>query len=123
MAYITQRHWSNFNWFMVPTALLWRGFSINELETEIKKKTATVIGTLIFGDMNVHHKAWSYHSNGTAPEGTALFKVCAKHALQQLVRHPTRDQYLLDLMLSDLSQLVKIKVLSKISDHNMVFIE
>ena len=96
---------------------------IIELEREIISKAPSVIGNILFGDMNVHHKAWLHFSNGTTPEGTTLFKVCARHGIQQLVRHPTRDKYLLDLVLTDLPQLTKVKVMSKISDHNIVSIE
>ena len=81
------------------------------------------IGSIVIGDMNVHHKAWLQYSNGTTPEGTALFQVCARQGLQQLVRSPTRDKYLLDLALTDLPKIRKVKVMSKISDHNMVFVE
>ena len=40
-----------------------------------------------------------------------------------MVRHPTRDKYLIDLVLSDLPQLTKVKVMTKISDHNILSIE
>ena len=72
--------------------------SIQNFDNETPSWSSNVIGTIIFGDMNVHHKAWLEHSNGCTPEGRELFKVCAKHGLHQLVQHPTRDKYLLDLL-------------------------
>ena len=97
--------------------------SITHFDKETESWSSSVIGTIIFGDMNVHHKAWLEHSNGCTPEGRELFRVCAKHGLQQLVQQPTRDKYLLDLLLSDMKQLIKVKVLSEVSDQNMVYVD
>ena len=86
--------------------------SIIDFEVELKTWVVATVGTIVFGDMNVHHKAWLKYSSKTKPEGSMLFKVCARQALLQLVQRPTRDKYLLDLVLSDLGQLMKVKVLS-----------
>ena len=43
--------------------------------------------------------------------------------MKQLVKEPTRKQYLLDLVLSNIPELVKVTVLPEISDHRVVNIE
>ena len=58
--------------------------SIHTLETEYNEFSLNCIGTIIVGDMNVHHKSWLTYSNGTSPEGRALFDVCYRCGLQQL---------------------------------------
>ena len=59
------------------------------------------IGTIILGDMNVHHTGWLTHSANITPEGRALFKFCAYNGIAQCVDGPTRRKYLLDLVLTD----------------------
>ena len=97
--------------------------SIIDFETELKAWAPCVIGSVIIGDMNVHHKPWLHYSNGITPEGIALFRMCSRNSIEQLVKTPTRDKYLLDLVLSDIGQLLKVKVLTKLSGHNIVEIE
>ena len=57
------------------------------LETELKAWAPCVIGSVIIGDMNVHHKPWLQHSNGIAPEGIALFRMCSRNSIEQLIKH------------------------------------
>ena len=66
--------------------------------------------------MNVHHTRWLRFSNGESPAGIHLKRVCDEADLRQLVKEPTREQYLLDLCLTDMEQ-VTIQVKPKIADH------
>ena len=94
--------------------------SIYSLGIEYNQFSLNCIGTIIVGDMNVNHKPWLTYSNGISPEGRALFDVCGRLGLQQCVRAPRRNLYLLDLVLTDVEALVKTKVLPKLADHNLV---
>ena len=49
----------------------------------------------------------------------ALYRFCIANGLKQHVKHPTREHYLLDLAISDLSPR-SIEILHAISDHNIV---
>ena len=94
--------------------------SIFSLKLEYEQFSVDCIGNIIIGDMNVHHKTWLKYSNGTTPEGRALFDVCCRYGLYQCVQSPTRYSYLLDLVLTDVEALLKTKVLPKVADHNVV---
>ena len=50
--------------------------SITTLEEEWKRHRDSCLGTIIVGDMNVHHVAWLRHSTHTSVEGVALFEFC-----------------------------------------------
>ena len=94
--------------------------SIDALLLEHAEYSQGCIGTIIIGDMNVHHKSWLKFSNSTSIAGRALFDVCCRLGLQQCVQEPTRNEYLLDLVLTDLDNIVKTRVLPKVADHNAV---
>ncbi len=83
------------------------------------------IGSIIVGDMNVHNEDWLTHSNGVSPEGRELEAVCAAHGLQQLVTEPTRGDYLLDLVLTDINQGLSCSVVPGVldRDHRGVIVE
>jgi hypothetical protein len=93
--------------------------TINSLREEWLELSRGVMGTIIVGDMNIHHKKWLWRSSRNSAEGDELLRFCTDAGLQQLVREPTRDQYLLDLVLSDVVAM-KCKVLPKIADHCLV---
>ena len=94
--------------------------SIYSLKTEYEQFSVDCIGSIIIGDMNVHHKTWLKYSNGITLEGRALFDVCFRYGLHQCVQSPTRGSYLLDLVLTNVEALLKTKVLPKVADHNLV---
>ena len=48
-----------------------------------------------------------------------MLHVCQTNGFKQLVRQPTRDDHLLDLVISDIAA-TSVAVWAKISDHNMV---
>ena len=93
--------------------------SIVECEAEWRRLSASCVATILVGDMNVHHIRWLRHSSSVSVEGTSLLRMCTACGLRQLVRSPTRDEYLLDLVISDLAA-SNISVLPKIADHNLV---
>jgi len=95
--------------------------TIRSLEAEMGMHCKDCVGRVILGDLNVHEKSWLKHSSGTSVEGRELHGLCASHGLAQFVDKPTREQYLLDLVLSDLGPLVKTKVVPGIADHSGVF--
>ena len=78
------------------------------------------LGTILCGDMNVHHQGWLTHSNSTTPEGRCLFDICCTHQFRESTKVPTRKNHLLDLTLSNLEECVTCKAVPGVSDHMMV---
>ena len=52
-------------------------------------------------------------------EGSVLFRFCSANGLKQRVKCPTRDDNLLDFVISDIDP-HRVDILPRISDHNMV---
>jgi hypothetical protein len=77
---------------------------------------AQAVGIVISGDLNIHHARWLRYSNANTPVGVQLKQICDDAGMQQIVREPTRNQYLLDLCISDLEH-AKVEVKPKIADH------
>ena len=79
------------------------------------------VGTLIVGDLNVHHTHWLKFSNSVSVEGTSLFRFCRENGFKQLVKKPTHeDGHLLDLALTDMMEIHKTELLPKVADHNVL---
>jgi hypothetical protein len=95
--------------------------TITSLEAEWVCHNVGVLGTIIVGDLNVHHIKWLGHSSRNSIEGEALRKFCDSSGLRQIVRGPTRGEYLLDLVITDLDE-VKYKLLHKFADHKALWI-
>ena len=93
--------------------------SMETCEREHEELAAQTLGTLLLGDLNVHHVDWLTHSNSTSAGGKRLRLAAAAMGLNQLVREPTRGNYLLDLALSDIPGASAI-ALPKIADHSIV---
>lgn len=93
--------------------------SIATLAKEYEELSPGMLGTIIFGGMDVHQKRWLWKSSRNSGESEALHKFCLGKGLQQLVREATREQYMLDLVLSGVETL-KCKVLPKNADHSLV---
>ena len=94
--------------------------SIDTLKLEIEKYRHDAIGVCLTGDMNVHHKPWLTFSSRCTPEGARLQDVCKRLCLTECVKKPTRGNYLLDLVLTDLEHAITTHVVSGVSDHHMV---
>ena len=104
-------------WYRPPNK---DAYFVESLTSEWLQLSRDAIGTIIVGDLNVHHLHWLKFSSHTAPEGTALYRFCSDHGFTQHVREPTREGHLLDLVLSDLEVPVPTVVLPKIADHGLV---
>ena len=88
------------------------------LDNELTELTLNHTGTFLFGDFNVHEARWLRHSNThTTPLGRRLHEISQSFNLTQTVHEPTRDNYLLDLLLTDHPNSTKTRVLTPIADH------
>ena len=104
-------------WYRAPDAA---PGEISTLTNELSDASFGVTGTILLGDMNIHHSPWLRFSSGCSAEGQALRNICDEAGLLQKVREPTRNQYLLDLVLTDMSDTLKVEVLPAITDHKLV---
>ncbi len=93
--------------------------SIASCEEEWRRLSGSYVASILVGDFNVHHRRWLRYSSCVSVEGTALFRFSMASGMKQRVKMPTRDDYLLDLVLSDIDPL-QVQVRSKIADHNVV---
>ena len=64
------------------------------------------------GDLNIHHKKWLRFSAGDSAESEALRDFSDSVGLKQMIKQPTRGEYFLDLLLTDLED-TKSKVVWK----------
>ena len=95
--------------------------TVESLQTEWARLSEECVGTIILGDMNVHHETWLKHSSqGNTPEGAALYSFCLENGFKEKVKQPTRGENLLDLVLTDLDRSVVCQVLPKVEDHAAV---
>ena len=90
--------------------------SIMDFSEEWQRLSKEVLGTILVGDLNVHHIRWLRYSLRNSAEGELLRDICDAVGLRQLVREPTRGDNLLDLALTDLDE-VRCRVVGKIADH------
>ena len=74
------------------------------------------------GDVHVHSARWLTHSNGESTEGACLEQVCHELAARQLVREPSRGNYLLDLAITYLEKAAST-VVPGVSDHKIMATE
>ncbi len=73
----------------------------------------------MIGDLNVHHTRWLRYSSSVSVEGTSLLRLCQSKGLRQFVTKPTREEHLLDLVISNLEPNA-VDVLPTIADHHCV---
>lgn len=93
--------------------------TISSFKEEFLLHSPTSIGAIVVGDVNVHSVLWLQFSARETQEGECMRSTAADLGLKQFVEEPTRGDYLLDLVLSNLSE-VKVDVIEKISDHRAV---
>ena len=93
--------------------------SISSFGEELDDLRRNALGTLLLGDLNVHSKRWLVHASSNSVEGECLRDLCLKSGMQQIVRGPTRGEYLLDLAVTDIASSTAT-VSSKIADHGIV---
>ena len=89
-------------------------------EDEWRRLSHDVVGTILVGDLNLHHTSWLTYSHSNTPEGRRLHEFCRTFGFRQCVKAPTRGMYLLDLVLTDLQVEIICNVLHPIADHNVV---
>lgn len=106
-------------WYRPPYA---ETSSIIDLQVQLDKYQYEHIGTIIVGDLNVHHLPWLRFSTGTSVAGLALHDISVVNGLEQCVKGPTREGNLLDLVLTDLDSHTGVEILPRISDHNLLLI-
>ena len=79
-----------------------------------------MVGTIVVGDMNIHRARWLRFPNGNTGVGQILQDICVAEGITQCVHEPTRGDYLLDLVLSDIPDYMTTSVLPPITDHRVV---
>ena len=82
-----------------------------------------VVLVILAGDMNIHHRVWLRYSRENSSIGEKLWNISREEGLKQMVRVPTRGEYLLDLVLTDVGDMTKISVLPNLADHCVVCID
>ena len=70
------------NWYR-PGATIHDGY-VN-LISEIEKHSTDSTGTILSGDLNIHHARWLRHSNGNSIQGADLKTFCNNLGLQVFV--------------------------------------
>ena len=93
--------------------------SIASFGTELNELRSHVLGTIILGDLNLHSQRWLWHSAGSSVEGETMRDLCSKRGLRQIVRGPTRGDYILDVSITDIES-ANASVSAKIADHSIV---
>ena len=105
-------------WYRAPSSQV--EMSLTSLQTELGTHGSSALGILLVGDMNVHHSRW-LSSHSTTPAGEALRGTAADWGMKQLVRGPTHEHgNRLDLVLTNVPDIVTAAVGERITDHNMV---
>ena len=60
------------------------------------------------------------YSSHESPAAYALQTFCQRYGLHECIKQPTRNDYLLDLFLTDMHDYIDCEVLSSIADHDLV---
>ena len=107
-------------WYRPPAA--GEVATIETFKTELNSLEGISMGTIVLGDLNVHNERWLQHSNSNSAEGTAMKAACDEVGLKQIVRAPTREEHLLDLVLTNIPG-ATATVLPAIADHKLVTAE
>ena len=94
--------------------------SIKTFATEWIKHRDNCIGTVLVGDLNLHHTHWLRFSTSVSVEGTAMYRFCRDNSFKQLIKQPTQGTNLLDLVITDIDDFNFTKVLPRIADHHVV---
>ena len=90
------------------------------LRAELESHGRNALGTLLIGDMNVHHASW-LSSSCTTAAGEALRDIAADCSLKQMVRGPTHIHgNRLDLVLTSMPDITSVTVGQRVTDHDMI---
>lgn len=93
--------------------------TISTFENEWLKHCGSALGTIIKGDLHLHHLGWLCNSYRNSIEGEHMRNFCSEHGFRQLVAEATRGDYKLDLVMTDLEGVSCIFV-PGIADHKGV---
>ena len=93
------------------------------MRDELVRFASSCVGCIVVGDTNAHHNEWLRNSERTSPSGARLFEICRDFGFKQMVREPTQKGRLLDLVLTNIQELVRTSVLDALSDHSSVLVE
>ena len=106
-------------WYRLPcVGEIW---SIVAFEAEWERLSVGFLGTLVVGDINVHHTQWLKFSHSVSVEGSRLFGFCWENGFRQMVKQPThKDGHLLDLGITDMIEVESATVLPRVADHNVI---
>ena len=104
------------NWYLPPNAPM---SELESIDAEICRVQELADVVIVSGDLNIHHKSWLKYSREDTPKGRRLKEILDCHGIKQMVRNPTRGNYLLDLICSSHSDL-KVHVGPQIADHATV---
>ena len=106
------------NWYRPPGA---SEAAIIEFQFVLEQHVPEHVGVVVVGDLNIHHHAWLGFSSGRCTrEGRHVKSICDDCCLSQLVREPTRQENLLDVVFTDMPAMCSVKVLPPIADHCVV---
>ena len=95
--------------------------SIQAFEREWSRLSPDYLGSIVVGDLNVHHTHWLKHSDSVLFEGSRLRRFCVENGFRQLFNGPTHEAgNLLDLCLTDLGEVESCKTLPRVADHNVI---
>ena len=95
--------------------------AIIEFKFVLEQHVPEHVGVVVVGDLKIHHHAWLRFSSGRCTrEGRHVKLICDNFCLSQLVREPTRQDNLLDVVFTDMPAMSSVKVLPPIADHCVV---
>ena len=62
---------------------------VDTLKEELLRLEGEHLGTVLVGDLNVHHQRWLKYSNAVTPEGRDLYNFCNEYGFCEFVKKPT----------------------------------
>ena len=80
---------------------------------------------IVAGDFNAPDLKWNYFEpTNCSLNSERLLEIIDEHGLTQLVKEPSRDDNILDLVLTNIVNIINnVRVIPGISDHHMVVFE
>ena len=83
---------------------------IDSLDDQINQFRDDDFSIFLIGDFNMHSIQWLYFSSHESCEAHILRDFYQRYSLDQCIHHVTREAYLLDLVLTDMSDDVTIDI-------------
>ena len=105
-------------WYRSPSPTV--DESIQSLQDEFEKHRQSAVGTVIVGDLNVHHSSWLGSTHTTAA-GEAMRLITTDNGLKQIVRGPTHEHgNRLDLVFTSMPDITRVTVGPRVTDHHLL---